>query len=108
MADATLGPVPISAPKLVAPPPFMVQPALAPVPAPVALQAMTSAAPMTKAPSASLPQSSTPNVDLDLDVDQAVINELRDKTVTEVFTLKQDNAKATSAYMWTMRSHAFE
>ena len=65
--------------------------------------------PTTPAPApAPPPPNSIPNVELDPDIDQAVIYELRDKTMTEVFTLKQDNAKATSAYTWTMRSHAFE
>jgi hypothetical protein len=121
MIDAVPNPVPISTPRLVAPLPSMAQHALAlapvpvpvpvPTPAPVvvaARQAMASVAQMTVAPPAPLPQTSIPHVDLDPDVDQAIIYELRDKTMTEIFTLKQDNAKATSTYAWTMRSHAFE
>jgi len=114
MVDAAPDPVPISTPGPVASLSSVIQPALASVPVPIPApavatpQAMASAAPVTVAPSASLPQSSSLNVDLDPDVDQAIIYELRDKTMTEAFTLKQDNTKATSAYMWTMRSHAFE
>lgn len=115
MVDATSDPVPISTPDPVASLPSMIQPPLAsvpvPIPAPVTgaiQQAMASAAPTTVAPAVSLPQTSSLSVDLDPDVDQAIIYELCDKTMTEGFTLKQDNAKATSAYMWTMRSHAFE
>ena len=114
MADATPGHVPISMPRLVS---LVVKSALpsvpVPIPAPLTVatpQNMASAAALTVAPPAParLPQNPTPNVELDPDVDQAIIYELRDKTMTEVFTLKQDNAKATSAYTWTMRSHAFE
>jgi len=119
MADATPGPVPTSTPKPVAPLPSAIPPALAPVPVPIPAtvavavpQAMVSAAAMTVDPPAPapapLPPNSITNVDLDPDVDQAIIYELRDKTMTEVFTLKQDNPKATSSYTWTMRSHAFE
>jgi hypothetical protein len=109
MADATADPDPISTPRKLAP----IQPTPAPVPTPAPIvvptpQAVASTAPMTIAQPASLPRTSIPGVDLDPDVDQAIIYELRDKTMTEVFTLRQDNAKATSAYTWTMRSHAFE
>lgn len=110
MADATPGPIP--PPKPAVPPSSVVQSALTPVPVPIPVpvtvatpQGSASAAPT---PSTYLQQSSIPNVNLDPDVDQAIIYELRDKTMTEIFTLKQDNAKATSAYTWTMRSHAFE
>ena len=119
MTDGTLGPASISTPKPTAPVPSVIKPALAsvpvPIPTPLAVatpQAMASAAVMAVAPSAPAPAPAPPNsipkVDLDPDVDQAIIYELRDKTMTEVFTLKQGNAKATSAYTWTMRSHAFE
>ena len=115
MADATPGPVPISTPRPAASLPPMIQPALVPAPVPISApaatatpQAVASAPPMTIAPPTNLLQTSIPGVDLDPDVDQAVIYDLRDKTMTETFTLKQDNAKATSAYAWTMRSHAFE
>ena len=114
MVDAP-NPVPIYTPKPVAHLPSVIQPALASVPVPITApvmvttpQAMTSANLTTIPPSASLSQTSRHDVDLDPDVDQAIIYELRDKTMTDVFTLQQDNAKATSAYMWTMRSHAFE
>lgn len=110
MADATPGP--ISTPKPAVPIPSVVQSALTPVsvpiPAPVAVATPQAMAPAAPTPSTSLPQSPFPNMNLDPDVDQAIIYELRDKTMTEIFTLKQDNAKATSAYTWTMRSHAFE
>ena len=123
MVDGTPGPASISTLKPMAPVPFVIKSALASVPAPIPTplavatpQAMASAAAVTVDPSALAlapappPPNSIPNMDLDLDpdVDQAIIYELRDKTMTEVFTLKQGNAKATSAYTWTMRSHAFE
>lgn len=114
MVDATPGPPPISMPQSVS---LVVKSAITsvpvPIPAPLAVatpQNMAPAAALTVAPPAParLPRNSIPNVELDPGVDQAIIYELRDKTMTEVFTLKQDNAKATSAYTWTMRSHAFE
>ena len=119
MVDGTPGPVPTSTPRPVHPVPSVINSAPVSVPAPIAAPqavvtppAMASTGAMAIDPSAPapapLPQNSIPNVDLDPDVDQAIIYELRDKTMTEVFTLKQDNAKATSAYTWTMRSHAFE
>lgn len=121
MVDGTPGSVSTSTPKPMAPVSSVINSALAsvpvPIPAPQAVatpQAMPSTAaiaidPTTPAPApAPPPPNSIPNVELDPDIDQAVIYELRDKTMTEVFTLKQDNAKATSAYTWTMRSHAFE
>ena len=117
MVDGTPGSGPTSTPKPVAPVPSVTTSSLVsvpvPIPAPHAVatpQAMASTAAMPVDPSAPAPTPAPlpTNVDLDRDVDQAIIYELRDKTMTEVFTLKQDNAKATSAYTWTMRSHAFE